>query len=452
MTPARPRISLARTILCLAALALPGCVYAQMSLYTTVDLALRNNSKVRIAMADEAKARGLLAQAKDVYIPNLVFGSSLGGSYGFPLGQPSLYNLGSQSLIFNFSQLDYVRAARAGILAAQLTLKDVQQQVTEDAALNYIELDKALKTQLALEQQSAYANSLVSITQQRVGAGLDKKMDLTVAQLTAARLHLKQLQVQDDIASLRDHLARATGLNASDFVTEPSSIPTAPDFAPMLAFQNGSNREDKQSTMLSPGIQAAYAAAKSKRQTAFGDARQLMRPEFDFGAQYSRYATFNNYQLYYNHFQQNNAAIAVQITVPIFDAVRKARAAQSAADATHAELQADALRNQISEATLKMRHGLDELMAQEAVSRLEQEYAQDQLDGVLLQIKNGSGVPDAPALTPKDEQAARIEERQKYIDLLEVQFSLFHARLDLLKATGGLENWVKASSPGPARP
>lgn len=426
-----------RVVACAAAFCLStGYAAAQVSLYTAVDLALRNSNKVKVAVAEEQKAEGALSQTKDAYVPSITFGSSLGYSYGFPIGQPSIYNLAAQSLVYNFSQLDYIRSARDGVQSSRLALENVRQQVTEDAVLTYINLDKSLKEQRALADQYAAATRLVSIVEQRLNAGLDSRTAYTQARLTAAQINLKQIRIQDDIASLRDHLSHITGLPANDLATEPESIPGAPQFSnnTRLAVNN------------SPGVQAAYAEAHSKLQTSFGDARQMMRPEVDFSVQYSRYARFNNYADYYKNFQENNLGIGVQITLPLFDASRRARAAQSAAEAIRAQHQADQMRNDAAENTLKLQHGLRELAAQQQVASLERELAQDQLDSVLTQLKAGSGTPNAQPLTPKDEEQARIDERQKYINLLDVDFQLTQAQINLLRATGRIESWVKSAA------
>ncbi|MHB1022491.1 MAG: TolC family protein [Acidobacteriaceae bacterium] len=425
-----------RPLVCIAALCLStGYAAAQVSLYTAVDLALRNSHKVQMAVAEEQRAEGALSQSKDAFVPSVTFGSSLGYSYGFPIGQPSIYNLAAQSLVFNFSQLDYIRSARDGVQSSRLSLENMRQQVAEDAALTYIHLDKSLKEQSALDDEYAAATRLVSIVEQRLNAGLDSKTDYTQARLTAAQIHLKQIHIQDDIASLREHMAHLTGLPATDLTTEPESIPAAPQFPSnaRLAVNND------------PGVQAAYANAHSKLQTSFGDARQMLHPEVDFSVQYSRYARFNNYADYYKNFQENNLGIGVQITLPLFDASRRARAAQSAAEAVRARHEADQMRNQAAENTLSLEHGLRELAAQQQVASLERELAQDQLDSVLTQIKSGSGTPNATPLTPKDEEQARIAERQKYINLLDVDFQLTQAQLNLLRATGRLESWVKSA-------
>src|SRR6266852_1791899 len=94
-----------------------------------IDLALKNSPKVLMAQADVEKATAALAEARDVYIPTLAGGSGLGYSYGFPVGQPSIFNFTSQSLLFNFSQQDYIRAARSSLNAANLALRDARQAV-----------------------------------------------------------------------------------------------------------------------------------------------------------------------------------------------------------------------------------------------------------------------------------------------------------------------------------
>src|SRR5271170_7240671 len=94
-----------------------------------------------MAAADVQRAAAGVTEQRDVYIPSFLVGSSVGYSYGFPIGQPSIVNVSSQSLIFTFAQKDYIRSARAALLSAQLALQDARQQVVLDAALDYIQLD-----------------------------------------------------------------------------------------------------------------------------------------------------------------------------------------------------------------------------------------------------------------------------------------------------------------------
>jgi outer membrane protein TolC len=174
-----------------------------------------------------------------------------------------------------------------------------------------------------------------------------------------------------------------------------------------------------------------------------GDSRQNWRPQFGVAAAYSRFAKFNNYAEYYQHFQHNNFGIGVQINLPLFDPVKRDKARESQADFAHASAQADQDRDMASERVEKMQHSLDELAAQQRVAQLERDLAQAQLDSVTTQLQSGGGSPNAPALTPKDEQAARIEERQRYEDVLDADFSVIRVELSLLRAIGSIEDWAK---------
>src|SRR5579883_805597 len=190
---------------------------AQISLYTVVDLALRNSTSVRMAQADVMRAAAGLTESKDAYIPNFVLGSSLGYSYGFPLGEPSVFNVSSQSLLFTFSQPDYIRSARAALRSAEFNLKDVREQVVLDASLDYIQLDKAQQTLAALDQEKQYVDKLVSIEEDRVLAGVENRIELTKAKLMAAQIDLKRIHLRNDADLVRQQLAHLTGLAPDSF-------------------------------------------------------------------------------------------------------------------------------------------------------------------------------------------------------------------------------------------
>jgi outer membrane protein TolC len=427
------------TLALLLLLACAPAMHAQLSLSTVVDLALKNSPKVKMAQAELNKATAMMRQTKDAYIPNLVGGSGLGYTYGFPVGQPTLYNFTSQGLVFDVSQFSYLSSTRAGIQASLLSLKDQRQQVEEDAALSYIQLDIDLQQQIVMTDEYGSAQKLGDIVQQRLDAGLDSRMELTRAKLSGAQVHLKQLHLQGEIAGLRAHLAQLTGLPADTIVTDTASIPPAPD---ATAFD---------ASYLPPAVQAAYANATSKQKQAVGDRRQVYWPQVAFAAQFARFASFNNYSDYYGNtahpFQYNNAAIGMQLTWPFFDRVRKAKGDVSAAEADRATHEADAARDLALEGQQKLRWAIQELSAQQDVATLDHELAQEQMDAITVQLNGGSSTPNAPAITPKDEQSARIAANQKSLDLLDAGFQLRQAQLNLLRATGGIENWIRSASP-----
>jgi len=411
---------------------------AQISFTTAVDLALKNSPRVLMAQADVDKANAALSQTRDVYVPSVAGGSGLGYSYGFPVGQPSIFNFTAQSLVFNFSQGDYMRASRIALKAANLALKDAQQAVTEDVAITYVALDHDTQRQAALAEQAGFAARLIEIIQERLDAGQDTLIGLTGAKLSAAQIHLARLRTDDETADDRSHLARLIGLPAQALNIVSSSIPR---FTPPEADQ-----ADRPGTDLavSPAVESAYATARSKRQIAFGDARYLWRPQIAFAAQYNRYAKFNNYDLYYKNFQHNNFGIGIEITLPVFDLGRGAKARESAAEAAHAEHEADLARDNFLEGRQKTLHATEELAARADVAELDQQLAQQQLDVMLVQLKSGSGSLSGPQMTPKDEQTSRIAEREKFLTMLDASFEMRKAEINLLRQTGQLEDWVRS--------
>jgi outer membrane protein TolC len=414
---------------------------AQVSFYSAVDLALRNSTSVRMATADVERARAGLHESRDVYKPTLALGSGLGYSYGFPLGEPSVFNVSSQSLVLSFSQPDYIRSARAALKASELALKDARQQVVLDTALDYMQLDNETRQMVALDEQNTAADKLAEIEQQRVDAGLEGRTELLRAKLMGAQVRLKRLHLADDAAMLRDKLAHLMGVPGDALVTSTQSIPGEPSFG---TTGMGTSLSANLSAMQNEGVEAAYASARSRMYVAFGDRRQIHRPQISFNAIYSLFSNFNNYTDYYRNFQQNNLGIGIAMTLPLFDASRKDKALESAADAAHATAQADLLRDQTGEQVLQLRKSLAELSAQEEIARLQNDLAESELKTVLAQLESGNGTTGVQ-LTPNDEQQARIQERQRYGEMLDANFELIRAQLGLLRAMGAIEDWAKTA-------
>lgn len=417
---------------------LPLAAHAQISLSTAVDLAEKSSPDVRAAAANVRKATAALAETRDAYIPNFVVGTEPGYAYGFPLGYPSLFSVNSTSLLFSFSQPDYVRAAATALKAAKLSLQDTQQQVALDVSLDYVELDHDLREIAALDQERSYAGNLVSIEDQRVQAGVDPAVDQLRAELTAAQIDAKRIHLENDADEMRQKLGHLTGLPATGLTTNSSSVPAAPQLSP-------DDGDDRSAVANNAGVAAAYANAKSRFYTAFGDAKTNYWPVMQFGANYSLFAKFDNYSQYFRSFQYNNAAIGVQIQFPLFDAVHRAKARESEADALHAQADADAARNVLSEQTMAMRRTVRELAAEQRVAQIQTELSQAQLKTVEMELTSNAGTANAQPVTPKEADQAHIQERERYQDALDTNFSLTKVELNLLRSTGQIMSWVRSS-------
>ncbi len=425
-----------------------ACATAQISLSTAVDLALHKDPAVRVAQADLDKAKASLSETRDAYIPSVSMTGGYGDGTGAPLSVPVVFGMSSQSLLFNFSQRDNLRSAASGVEAAKLALQEVLEKVTEDVVVTYIDLDNAEQRQAAKKQAYGYATRLVTIVGDRLDAGQDTKIDLLAARQTAAQLNLDQLTTDDEVATLTEHLLLLLGIPGDHLETIPSSVPAMPDLS-----------ADVTDLPDSYGIRAAMATARSKQEFAFGQKRYKFRPEIALGANYNRVTTnHTDYTDYYPGFKgspghpnsDNALSVGIQVQIPLLDRGHEARAREAAADASHALFQAADQRNQFLEGRFKLQHSIAELSARIQLAGISREYAQAQLDAITVQLTPGNASTGGAQMTPKDEQNARLQEREKYVDFLNAQFQLNQVEINLLRQTGELDGWVKSASSSPA--
>jgi outer membrane protein TolC len=430
--PAWPTLIFGLLLLALATNA--AKLRAQVSLATVVDLAQRNSNAVRLAQADVQKAQAALAQTHDAYIPNFVIGSEVGYSHGFPTGQPSVGSASMQSLVLSYSQRQYIKAAHAGVDAANLSLNDAREQVALDASTTYIELDTVNRELAAAHQQESFSANLLQIEQQRAEAGVDSHLNFLETQLQIAQLKVQRLHLETRAATLAKQLAALTGMPVGSILPDHASIPDIPAIT-----------ADEAPRSL-PGIGAAAAVARSKQLQAKGDDLSWKRPQIGFGAVYNYDSNeLNSYSTYFNNFTPNNVSFGLQITIPFFDFVLRAKAKETAAEALRAAVEAEQAQRQNDVQIATLTGSLNELDAQAEVASLKQQIADTQLKAVLTQLEAGNGAtgPGAqPQLTPKSEQLARIDERQKYEDALEAALELAKARLSLLRALGHMDDWL----------
>jgi len=408
---------------------------SQVSLRTVVEMAQQNSSSVKIAEADVQKAQAALAQTNDAYIPNFVIGSQIGYSHGFPTGQPSVGSATMQSLVLSFSQRQYTKAARTGVEAANLSLKDAKEQVALDAGTAYLELDTVNREIEAAHQQQSFAGDLLHIEEQRAEAGVDSNLDLLQTRLRVAELKLQSSHLETRAATLAKQLSVLTGLPVGSILPDHASIPEIPALTA------------DQAPRTLPGIESSAALARSKQLQAHGDDLAWRRPQIGFGAVYNYDSNeLNSYSTYFRNFTPNNVSFGFQISVPFFDFSLRAKAKVSAAEALRAKVEAEQAQRQNDVQIATLTTSLRELDAQAEIASLKQQIAGEQLKAVLTQMELGTGAgtgPGAPAqITPKAEQLARIDERQKIEDALEAGFDLSKARLSLLRALGHMDDWL----------
>jgi outer membrane protein TolC len=412
---------------------------AQLTFSSAIDLALQNSLKVKSAQQDVKKAIAALAITKDIFIPSVVTGGGVGTAYGITLNVPTIFTVNAQSLVYSAQQRFYIRAARSDLRSAQLELDDARAQATEDTVITYLSMDHAQKTVAAVGEQFDFATRLVSIVEDRVNGKLDSDLELLKSRRTAIQLKLQKLHAEDDVSSLRDHLSQLTGRPADSISILPETIPALPSLSADASLHPAFAK--------SPGLQSAEESAKSKRDRAKADSAYTWRPEISFGAQYGRVSPIENVGNFYNlHGNFNTASIGVEIKLPLLDKVRRAAAAESIADAVRSENELLGLRFDEDQGRKKLLRSLPELATSAQLAELEQKIAETELNSALVQMKQNSG---GPVITPKEAMNAHIQERQKYLDLLDSKLQLAKAQISLLRQTGELVKWLQSIQPSP---
>src|SRR5262249_35722287 len=294
------------------------------------------------------RAHAAVTQARDVFLPQTVFGAGIGASYGFPLSlegsAPALFNVNFQGALFNLAQQNNLKAAKSEAAATKAQNADRRNELIMETALDYVQLD-LLESSLAVqsEQQQA-AEKFQEIVTQRVQAGLDSQVEMTRARLAGARTKLDIAQTRAAADQLRMRLSQLTGLPAASIRTSTETIPAMPGVPqdqdlPAEALKN------------SPQVKLAEAVAQAKHFRAEAERKQLY-PSVDYVGQYALLSNINNYRQFFNHYQPNNVTAGVVIRVPFFTPVQYAAAKVAKAEAAKSSKEAQSVKEQVSTETL----------------------------------------------------------------------------------------------------
>jgi len=402
-----------------------------LPLERAIRLALAHGTTTAIADADVQRAFSAYRELRDNYIPQIFVGSGLGYNYGYPLSiegnAPSLANGVAQATVFNPSQSQLAKAAKKDWVASEFQDKDQRNAVIQDVVLTYSELAKWEARLLRLQQYETEAQQLEQAVAERLQAGVDSAIDLNRAKLTTARVRLHRTEARGAADVLRHHLATLTGLPVSAIELAPETIPALP---PVAVDEN----LPEKATGSSPAIKLAEQHSLAQSMRALAERRALL-PSIDFSAQYARFSTFNHYAEYFPEktFQPDNATIGVALKIPIFSASQRARIAGAEAEALKAKKQAEATRNQVAEDTLKLQRTAEQLQAARDVAELEYTLAQSSLEAAQTRV-------DAQTGTLHELADARVQAAERFLLFQDADFEYQRVRLNLLRATGDLEN------------
>jgi len=398
---------------------------------TAIELALKNSASTGLQQADLLRASSVVRQTKDVFLPQMVLGSGLGASYGFPLSlegaAPSIFNVNFQGALFNLAQRNYLKAAKSDVQVTAAQNADRRNDVIMETALDYVQLDLLDSSLTIQKEQQQAAQKFQDIVSQRIEAGLDSQVENTRAKLAGARTRLDIAQTQSAADQLRLRLSQLTGLPVTAIKTSTESIPEMPSVAQEQDLAGEAVKN-------SPAVKVADAAAQAKAFRAEGDRKQLY-PSVDYVGQYAVLARFNNYDEFFQKFQRHNVTAGVAIRFPFFNPMLRATADASKFDAAKSRKEAQSVKEQVSTETLKLQRSVEQLAAARDVAQLEHQLAQSDIEATHAKIESG-------AASLKDEQNARVAEHERYTAYLNSSFELDRAQIQLMRQIGQLETWA----------
>src|SRR5579884_732898 len=239
---------------------------------------------------------------------------------------------------------------------------------------------------------------------------------------------MRSAELEGSALELRTQLAELTGLPLQEIEPVTDSIPALPDDTAIDAAAEAVGSSEK--------IKVANEQSQATELRARAEHRQNW-PALDFVSQYALLAKFNNYETYYKAFQRNNVTVGVAIRFPFLNFSQNARAREADADAVKAARQAEVVRSQVATEAVKLQTAARQLAAGRDVAQYDYELARAQTSATEANVEAGRA-------TISDQMSARLAEQQKFDSLLDATFQLQKVEIQLLRATGELENWALA--------
>ncbi len=310
---------LATPILALcAALLFSGAAWAQaqdagpeqrLTLKQTVTLALQRSREVALANLRYDLAKRESGVHRSEFLPNLYAGSGAAYTRGSPLfaggGTPSLFTLSYDQALFNPLARSEVHVAEQTAEQQRLAAQDASNSVAVRAASSYLELAKVRRQLDLMRKGRDSAQKILDFTKDRTDAGYELPIEVTKAQLTAARIEQRIAVLEDQDDTLTDELRDMLGY------PEDTRIEVATEELPGGATQSVNDLE-VEALQSNIAVQQAESEQKSSSERLKG-ARGAYWPTIGVVAQYNLLAKYNDYDLFFKRFQANNFIGGVEI-------------------------------------------------------------------------------------------------------------------------------------------
>lgn len=401
-----------------------------LTLKQAVETALSGNAEVKIAAAQEERARRGVELAKSTYIPTVTAGSGMAYTHGMPLSiggsAPALINVGASSLLFNLPQRSTIRSLQAETRAAGAAGAARRDDIAWRTATTYLDLDRAGRALEVARREAESLKKLEALAAERVQTGVDIPAVLTRAKLDTARNRQKIIGLEGQVAVGESSLRALLGW------PEDRAVKTVPDSfqpSPETSDADAEQRAIARALEGSPEIRR-WNETVSAKQAMVQAAQREKYPQADLVGQYALVSNFNGYADFYRRFERHNVEFGLSLRLPIFDKARiDAKVAQAEADLAEARHNLDNTKRNLMLAVRKLFQQTRNAEAGQQVAKLELDLARENTRVLLAKFEEGR-------VGSKDLEQARLEESAKWNALLDSGYDLDRARLELLKTTG----------------
>jgi outer membrane protein len=399
-----------------------------VTLKRAVELALLNSKEIQVAKIQASVADHAAQITKAQFMPNLYAGSGAGYTNGMPETPggraPSVFNVTYTEQIFNEPLRGQAKEMQEQAKAQKIALEEARSDVISRTAMAYLELAKVRHSLELLRAERESAEKILQVTQDRESQGFELPVEVTKAELIKARVVERILQLEEREDELEVFLRYQLGLS------ETQAIQVTPEDLPGEAEQAGDHLIAAALTN-NTGLRLAESDVRAKEFRLRGEKRGYF-PTLELVSIYSLLTKYNNYSLYFNHFQPNNVNAGIDMRFPIFSAQLKANIGLAQVNLDAAKATLTSKRTELTAGVRQKTRRVREMDAAKEVARLELQLAQQNVG--VLQAQFGEG-----KLNMRDMEKARLDENDKWMAYLDANFQRQQAQLDLLKAAGQLD-------------
>jgi outer membrane protein TolC len=398
-----------------------------LTLKEAVTLAVANSRDLALARLQYSLVQREAGVARSAFRPNFYTGTGAAYTNGFPLmsggGLPALFSLSYDQQIFNPPLKGDQRAAEQRADEQRLSMEGVRDSVMVHAALDYLELAKVRHAEELLHSERQSAGRILEATRQRADAGRELPIEVTRAQLTAARIEQRIAQLEDREDALSGELRDMMGLSSD----QPIEVST--EEIPSAAMAEA---KDLVSEAMANNIELRQAETEVRaREEKLNGESGGYWPTVSLVGQYNVLSSTNNYTEFFRKFQRNNVIFGIEVRVPIFASRTTSAIAFARADLNAANLSLAKKRSELSLDVRRMARQVREADLAGEVARLELQLSQENLRILQAQVDQGRG-------SLKDLEAEHLNENDKWLAYLDANYARQQAQLELLRTTGQL--------------